>query len=122
MEIGKKEIDQWHRQRGWLKIGYHYVIKRDGTLEEGREHDVMGAHVKGHNADSVGVCLVGGVNDDNEPENNFTEEQFETLVDTINSLKVIYPEAEVVGHNSLYSGKACPSFNVEEWWSKNQNS
>lgn len=122
MNIGKKEIDKWHRQRGWLKIGYHYVIQRDGTLEEGRDKDVMGAHVKGHNAESIGICLVGGVDADNTPEDNFTPEQYATLLDTIRSLHVEYPDAEIVGHNTLFSGKACPSFNVEEWWNKNQNS
>ena len=122
MDIGKKEIDKWHRQRGWLKIGYHYVITRDGTIEEGRDRDVMGAHVKEYNATSVGICLVGGVDDDNTPEDNFTPEQYEALSSHINYLKEIYPDAEVVGHNTLYSGKACPSFNVEAWWIKNQNS
>ena len=122
MDIGKKEIDTWHRQRGWLKIGYHYVITRDGTLEEGRDRDVVGAHAKGYNSKSLGICMVGGVNDDNEPENNFTEEQFTTLTGLLSSLMEIYPEADIIGHNTLDANKACPSFNVEEWWSKNQNS
>ena len=122
MDIGKREIDTWHRQRGWLKIGYHYVIKRDGTLEEGRDRDVIGAHAKGHNSKSLGICLVGGVNDENEPENNFTEEQYSCLTGLLSSLIVIYPDAQIVGHNTLDQGKACPSFNVEEWWSKSPNS
>jgi N-acetylmuramoyl-L-alanine amidase len=122
MDIGKREIDTWHRQRGWLKIGYHYVIKRDGTLEEGRDRDVIGAHAKGHNSKSLGICLVGGVNDENEPENNFTKEQFSCLTELLLSLSVIYPDTQIVGHNTLDQGKACPSFNVEEWWSKSPNS
>ena len=67
-----RDIDRWHRERGWLKIGYHYVIKRDGTVETGRELEEVGAHAKGHNAISVGICMVGGLSEDNEPETNFT--------------------------------------------------
>jgi hypothetical protein len=63
VNIGAKDIRRWHKDKGWADIGYHYVIKRDGTLEKGRALDAVGAHVEGHNSDSVGVCLVGGLND-----------------------------------------------------------
>ena len=58
--IGAKEIDRWHRERGWLKIGYGTVIKRDGTIERGREDDEVQAAVKGYNHTSFNLCLVGG--------------------------------------------------------------
>ena len=124
MEVTKRDIDQWHRQRGWLKIGYHYVIQRNGTLETGREEDAVGAHVKGHNHDSIGICLIGGVNAENVAENNFTDEQFTTLNQLLTGLSNKYPDAAIVGHTDLDPKKACPSFNVEKWWNnqRNQNS
>ncbi|MGL5965359.1 MAG: N-acetylmuramoyl-L-alanine amidase, partial [Fusobacteriaceae bacterium] len=63
MDIGVRDIRMWHKQQGWLDVGYHFIIKRDGTIEEGRPVDVVGSHVKNHNSNSVGVCLVGGVDD-----------------------------------------------------------
>ena len=67
-DIGAKEIDRWHRERGWLKIGYGKVIKRDGTIEQGRGDDEVQAHVKGYNHCSYGVCLVGGAKEENWKE------------------------------------------------------
>lgn len=119
MDIDAKEIDKWHRQRGWRKIGYHYVIKRDGTLETGRELDEVGAHCKGYNHNSVGVCLVGGIDNDGKPDTNFTDKQWESLAQLMWELKIPYPDAEIVGHNE-FSSKACPTFNVREWWTANQ--
>jgi|TARA_A200000159_G_C7190963_1_gene283754 N-acetyl-anhydromuramyl-L-alanine amidase AmpD len=115
MDVDAETIDRWHRERGWLKIGYHYVIKRDGTVETGRELEEVGAHAKGHNAISVGICLIGGLSEDNEPENNFTDEQWDALGTLVDSLKAKYPEASVIGHNDV-SDKACPTFNVGEWY------
>ena len=117
MDIGVKDIDKWHRQRGWRKVGYHYVIKRDGEVEIGRELDEVGAHAKGFNSNSVGICLVGGLSEDGKPENNYTDEQWIALRETVNQLKLPYPEAEVLGHRDLPDvKKACPSFDVREWW------
>ena len=115
MDVDAETIDRWHRERGGLKIGYHYVIKRDGTVETGRELEEVGAHAKGHNAISVGICLIGGLSEDNEPENNFTDEQWDALGTLVDSLKAKYPEASVIGHNDV-SDKACPTFNVGEWY------
>ena len=115
MDIGAKEIREWHKTRGWADIGYHDVIRRDGKLEFGREENATGAHVRGYNDRSVGICLVGGVNADNTPENNFTDEQFKTLRRSIRFYKALFPEASIVGHNELDSGKACPSFDVQAW-------
>ena len=114
MDIGVEEIDQWHRQRGWNGCGYHYVIRRDGTVEEGRPDDQVGAHAKGHNAFSVGVCMVGGLDEDGEPDNNFTSDQCTTLVEILGDLVCKYPKVKVVGHNEI-SAKSCPSFDVQEW-------
>ena len=116
MDIGRKEIDEWHRARGWNGIGYHYVIRRNGEIENGREIGTVGAHVAGHNAHSVGICLVGGVDANNDPENNFEEIQFDSLLELLGMLKDEIPnEFDVVGHYELDPHKACPSFNVQDW-------
>lgn len=121
MDIGVKDIDKWHRQRGWRKVGYHYVIKRDGEVEIGRELDEVGAHAKGFNSNSVGICLVGGLSEDGKPENNYTDEQWIALRETVNQLKLPYPEAEVLGHRDLPDvNKECPCFDVREWWTAEQ--
>ena len=60
-DFGAKDIDLWHKAQGWDCIGYHYVVRIDGTIEEGRPVERIGAHCKGHNAYSIGVCYVGGL-------------------------------------------------------------
>jgi len=78
-DIGRDEIDLWHRQRGWWGIGYHHVVRRDGTVEPGRPLHVQGAHVRGNNYDTWGICMVGGVGEDGQPEDNFTDAQYQSL-------------------------------------------
>lgn len=127
-DIGADEIDQWHRKRGFDEIGYHCVIRRDGEIEFGRHFDQQGAHVKGHNFRSVSVCVVGGVDDDGNAENNFTEDQFESLWIVLLMLWRAYPDAETVGHRDLSPDldgdgiveehewlKQCPCFSVAEF-------
>lgn len=115
MDIGAAEIDVWHKNRGFEKIGYHDVIRRDGRVEQGRDIDDVGAHVKGFNNLSVGVCLVGGVDKKNRPENNFTPEQFKSLKRLLRFYMAKYPKAMILGHRDLDDGKACPSFDVQDW-------
>ena len=121
MDIDAKEIDRWHRERGFLKIGYHFVIKRDGTKEVGRQLNEAGAHVKNYNHKSIGLCLIGGVSeaDVNVPDNNFTKEQFLTLKNLLLDLKEQFPDAKILGHNEV-SSKACPSFDVQKWLYENE--
>lgn len=121
MNIGRKEIDQWHRQRGWLRIGYHYVIRRDGTVETGREVDTVGAHVLNNNHNTVGICLVGGLDESGKPQENFTDAQYDSLKTLIYQLLTLYPSAKVVGHNHFEKTRACPTFNAEEWWKNAMN-
>ena len=117
MDIGVKEIDRWHRERGWFKIGYHAVIRRDGRIEYGRYTDEIGAHAKGFNNQSLSICLVGGVDENNNPDNNFEDIQLQTLKAAINYYKYFFPDAAVVGHKDLKGvTKACPSFDVMDWW------
>lgn len=121
MDVGVKEIRQWHLQRGFFDIGYHYVIRRDGTLEKGRPDTQPGAHVQGYNGKSLGVCMVGGVTQRSVDvaENNFTDDQWKTLKQLLSHLRATYPKAQIVGHRDLNKGKACPSFDVakklKEW-------
>ncbi len=111
-----KEIDRWHKERGFLKIGYHFVIQRDGTRERGRQLHEVGAHVAGFNHKSVGICLVGGrASEGTDPEDNFTAEQWITLHLTLTELRQQYPHAKIVGHRDLDGQKNCPSFDVTDW-------
>ena len=114
MDIGVEEIRPWHLDRGWSDIGYHYVIRRNGLVEKGRPEEIPGAHVKGRNAKSLGICLVGGTKR-GEPDCNYTFDQWAALWGLVTRLKADWPDAEVSGHRE-YSNKACPCFDVRAWW------
>ncbi|MTI15129.1 N-acetylmuramoyl-L-alanine amidase [Sansalvadorimonas verongulae] len=109
-------IKRWHMmERAFIDIGYHWVIERDGTVKQGRPIDDWGAHVKGHNHESVGICLVGGLDSDCKPQDNFTEKQKRMLKFLVAGCLNLWPEAKVVGHTHLDQEKACPSFDVCAW-------
>ena len=109
-----KDIDRWHRERGWKKIGYHYVIDLDGTIEKGRGENEVGAHCNGRNAHSIGVVYVGGLAKDGKtPKDTRTNKQKEALWKILISLIIKYPDATIHGHCE-FSSKACPCFNVKE--------
>lgn len=116
-DIGVKEIRRWHLARGFLDVGYHFVIRRDGTIEEGRSIHAPGAHAIGYNNRSLGICLVGGTTPKSKPSNNFTPDQWESLGSLLSVLSEKYPHAEVLGHRDLPNvAKDCPCFDVKEWW------
>lgn len=115
MDIGVKEIDKWHKDRGWSGVGYHDIIRRNGVPEQGRDENATGAHAKGYNSISVGICLVGGINENGSPENNFTDEQFKTLIRLLRFYRALFPKAAIIGHNNVNPHKACPSFDVGKW-------
>jgi len=116
MDIGVKEIRRWHLSRGFSDIGYHYVVRRNGSLEDGRHEAIPGAHAKGYNSDSIGVCIVGGLDDDGNADANFSMRQYISLSCIINELLVKYPTAQVLGHRDLPGvSKACPCFNAPLW-------
>lgn len=102
-----KMIDSWHRRRGWKKIGYHFFIRSDGTVEEGRKLYEVGAHAKGHNASSVGICLAG--------DRHFKRAQFAALKQLLARLRRKWPNATVHAHNEFNKGKTCPNFSVEPY-------
>lgn len=115
VDISAADIDRWHRSRGWRGIGYHYVIRRSGQLEEGRDASIPGAHARGHNEDTLAICLVGGVDMDNNPDANFYSEQLRVLFQWIGRMRSEYGPLEVLGHRDLGAAKACPSFDVRHW-------
>lgn len=121
MDIGVAEIREWHLDRGWSDIGYHYVITRDGGLELGRPVAKPGAHAKGYNANSIGICLVGGVKEEDgkTPDANFTMGQYRKLIDLVWDLEKEYPEIHTIcGHRDLPNvWKACPCFDVKSFFS-----
>tara|TARA_R110000787_G_scaffold193035_5_gene304591 strand:+ start:5918 stop:6271 length:354 start_codon:yes stop_codon:yes gene_type:complete len=108
-------VREWHTARGFDDIGYHYLIKRNGQVEKGREDHVTGAHAKGYNSDSLGIALSGGKAKDNGPEFNFTRRQMKSLEALCERLTTEYPITKVIGHNEV-SSKTCPNFDVKSWW------
>lgn len=118
MDIGVTEVDGWHKAAGWHSVGYHYVIRRSGKVEAGRPEADIGAHVAGHNANSIGIALVGGVDALNKPVMNYSYRQLNALLGLLITLERKYPTVErVVGHSDLYKGKADPTFDVAQWYS-----
>lgn len=121
-----EDLDRMHRDRGWRKIGYHYVIEVSGACRTGRLEHEIGAHVAGSNASSIGVCMIG--------TDKFTLEQWESLQSLITSLQLHYPEAEIVGHRDFSPDKdgdgiieewewlkTCPGFDVRTWMLAGKN-
>tara|TARA_R110000824_G_scaffold26873_2_gene91844 strand:+ start:567 stop:1163 length:597 start_codon:yes stop_codon:yes gene_type:complete len=111
MNIGAADIDMWHKARGFNGVGYHRVVRRDGTVEQGRKDDAIGAHCKGYNDQSYGVCIVGGIGDDGQPELNFTDAQYRAIRIEAARLSVLYPNATHVGHRDL-APTLCPGFDI----------
>lgn len=107
------QIRQWHKQRGFSDIGYHYVVYRDGSIHAGRPESQIGAHCLGHNAHSIGVCYIGGVAKDGKtPKDTRTAAQKASLIKLIKDLRKKYPNATIHGHRE-YANKACPSFDAK---------
>lgn len=109
------QIDQWHRARGFRGVGYHWVVYRDGSVHPGRPEADQGAHCTGHNAQSIGVCYIGGcAKDGKTPKDTRTTAQKAALEKLVKELLKRYPGATVHGHNE-FAAKACPSFDVKQW-------
>lgn len=112
-DVSAGTIRQWHLDRGWSDIGYHYVVCLDGRVEEGRPVKRQGAHVKGHNKGSIGITYVGGCDSEMNPKDTRTKLQKETLDALITDLMNKYSNSTLHGHNE-FSSKACPSFDVQK--------
>lgn len=113
MAVSVDDIDRWHRQRGFASIGYHFVVYLDGTVHTGRPVDRAGAHCKGHNAHSIGICYIGGLDAHGHPMDTRTPAQKEALRLLMVALKTQYPNAKVYGHWQ-FANKACPCFDAEK--------
>src|SRR5574344_323023 len=106
------DIMRWHKARGFKTIGYHYVIYRDGTIHGGRPVSEEGAHCAGHNANSIGVCYIGGLAADGKtPKDTRTDAQKLSLHNLLSQLKEDYPGVAIRGHRD-FAAKACPSFDA----------
>ncbi len=106
------DIKRWHKAQGWSDIGYHYVIDIDGTIEPGRPLETAGAHCTGHNANSIGICYVGGCDANMKPKDTRTDEQKAALLLLLKYLVAKYPGAKIYGHKD-FAQKACPSFDAK---------
>ena len=131
MDVGVREIGLWHRYRGFNEVGYNFVIRRNGVIELGRDLEKTPAHVRGYNRTSVGICLIGGIDEEGQAENNFTDEQFKSLRSFLNGIFFFHPELELFGHRDLSPDKngdgvisedeymkECPSFDVNQWYER----
>ena len=106
------DITKWHKQRGFNDIGYHYVIYRDGSLHNGRDVNLVGAHCTNHNAHSIGVCYIGGCKTDGtSPKDTRTDAQKDALLSLLKDLRKKYPFAKIHSHRD-FANKACPSFDA----------
>lgn len=120
------DIRRWHIQRGFNDVGYHYVILIDGTIQEGRPLYKPGAHVRGYNSNSIGICYIGGLDKNGKSKDTRTDAQKASLRYILTKLKASYPDAKIVGHRDLSPDKDgngkidrwewlkdCPCFDVE---------
>jgi len=116
-DIDVKEVDKWHKKRGWSGIGYHFFIKRGGQIEIGRSLEKQGAHTKGHNKSSIGICYAGGVEEERgedgkyEAVDNRTDQQKESILILLIFLRKLFPNAVIHSHRD-FAAKACPSFDA----------
>jgi N-acetylmuramoyl-L-alanine amidase len=112
VDIDASEIRRWHVEgNGWRDIGYHYVVKLDGSIEFGRDLNDIGSHCKGQNTGSIGVCYVGGLDSEGNHSDTRTTEQVETLYLLMAVLVRMFPGVSIYGHRD-FSSKSCPCFDA----------
>ena len=113
VDLTAQDVRTMHKRQGWSDIGYHYLIRLDGRIELGRDVDIIGAHVEGHNAHTIGVCYVGGLDRNGKPYDTRTENQKASLLSLLMMLRKTYPKAVIKGHRDYPNvKKACPCFNA----------
>ena len=118
VEVHEKDIDRWHRKKGWNGCGYHYVITLTGEREGGRAEAVVGAHTIGHNQTSIGIVYVGGLDSNGKAKDTRTPQQEYALLELCRELIAKYPNARLSGHNQ-WAHKSCPCFDVPKWAAAN---
>lgn len=127
------DVDGWHRKLGWTGIGYHYLIRLDGTVEEGRPEWAIGSHIAGHNSETIGVVYVGGLDEHGKPKDTRTEDQKVAMKLLLANLTAKYRKTltKVAGHRDFSPDKNgngvieqrewlkdCPCFDVSAWCQK----
>lgn len=112
IDFNVNDLRRWHKAQGWKDVGYHYIIKLDGTVEQGRELEAAGAHTKGHNAHSIGICYIGGLDKNGKPADTRTTQQKAAMWKLLNKLCEKFPDATIHGHKE-FANKACPCFDVQ---------
>ena len=121
------DIKKWHLERGFNDIGYHFIIRLDGTIEIGRQLDKIGAHVSGNNTGTIGICYIGGLNSNGKSKDTTTDKQKESLKNLINLLRGLTNAKKVLGHRDYSKDlnnngivepsefmKDCPCFDVKK--------
>jgi N-acetyl-anhydromuramyl-L-alanine amidase AmpD len=108
-----ESLEACHKARGFKTIGYHYYITKDGQMHQCRPEDMIGAHARRYNAHSIGICYEGGLDANGNPDDTRTPAQKHALITLLRSLKVDYPDAEILGHCDLpWVKKKCPCFDA----------
>jgi N-acetyl-anhydromuramyl-L-alanine amidase AmpD len=107
-----KDIDGWHKDKGWKGIGYHFVVRRDGTVETGRRLEEIGAHCVGHNKYSIGICYEGGRDAAGRHVDTRTPAQVAALRELVERMHAYFPKAVILGHRDLNPTKDCPCFDA----------
>ena len=115
--VDVETITRWHKQRGFKTIGYHFFIDRSGTIHAGRPLEQQGAHCKGQNAHSIGICYEGGLNKEGKPYDTRTILQRIAMKELVAQLLGQFPDATVHGHRE-FANKACPCFDVKAEFGK----
>jgi len=105
-DVSAEEIHGWHLGQGWAGCGYHFVVRKDGTVERGRPEWALGSHCKGSNANSIGINVVGDF-EQGEP----TQKQIDSLIALLKDLKSKYPNTQIKGHRDLMATN-CPGNNL----------
>lgn len=126
-DFTSEDIKKWHLQRGFKDIGYHFIIRLDGTIEIGRPLNKIGAHVSGNNKGTIGICYIGGLSSNSKPKDTRTDSQKQSLKELINALKVLLKIKNVLGHRDYSKDlncngiiepfeyiKECPCFDVKK--------
>lgn len=111
--VSLQDVDRWHRERGFDGIGYHYLVGLDGSVYQGRPESRPGAHCRGYNSHSLGVCYVGGLDKDGRPADTRTATQRQALTRLLRELRGRYPRAVIRSHRDL-APKACPCFDATQ--------
>ena len=111
-DVTAADVRAWHRAQGWSDIGYHALVRLDGTVEMGRPEAQVGAHVIGHNVGTLGVVYAGGLGPDWQPKDTRTQAQREALMAVCRAWLVKYPSIGKISGHRDYAPKACPSFDV----------